>query len=96
MVVMNEIDSVIPKYRQSARRKYRMAKRARLSILRDVMMSGWPSDWAADFMAPFFSDKFSVGQMCHPCAPMPSFTVPSPNVCTVSPFLSLSAMMAAA
>ena len=94
--VMNDNDSVIPKYRQSARKKYKMAKRARLSVLRDVMISGWPSDWAADSIAPVSSDRSRVGQMCHPCALIPSFTVPSLNVFTVSPYFSLSAMMAAA
>jgi len=56
-----------------------MARTAKLSVLSEVIVDGWPSNWAADSTIPWLDERSMDGRICHPCAPIPSFTVPSPK-----------------
>ena len=68
-----------------------MARTAKLSVRSEVMVDGWPSDWAADSTMPWLDERSMDGRICHPCAPIPSLTVPSPKEYRLVPLRRLVA-----
>eukprot|EP00979_Chaetoceros_neogracilis_P010423 scaffold2458_cov211-Chaetoceros_neogracile.AAC.9 len=60
---------------QIARMRYRTAKTAVLSVPRDEIVFWWPSVCAAGSMEWKLCVNSRSGLMCHPCAPIPSYTV---------------------